>query len=155
LKVESDQEAMNGMGEQWIRECNTFLEQIRESIAMGSPDRLDLVRSMHRALFAINHSILGWLQYVNNPDVMSRFTRDELNEISDALNKFAETFIVHDIEVTKKGMEKAVVDLVDEDEVELGSVSEPEGRIRGPVHEPVECRFSILRCRPIIIVVIR
>jgi hypothetical protein len=115
LKVESDQEAMNGMGEQWIRECNTFLEQIRESIAMGSPDRLDLVRSMHRALFAINHSILGWLQYVNNPDVMSRFTRDELNEISDALNKFAETFIVHDIEVTKKGMEKGLGEFREED----------------------------------------
>jgi len=103
------------MGEQWIRECNTFLEQIRESIAMGSPDRLDLVRSMHRALFAINHSILGWLQYVNNPDVMSRFTRDELNEISDALNKFAETFIVHDIEVTKKGMEKGLGEFREED----------------------------------------
>jgi hypothetical protein len=103
------------MGEQWIRECNAFLEQIRESMALGSPDRLDLVRSMHRALFAINHSILGWLQYVNNPDVMSRFTRDELNEISDSLNKFAEAFIVHDVEVTKRGMEKGLGEFREED----------------------------------------
>jgi hypothetical protein len=46
---------------------------------------------------------------------MSRFTRDELNEISDALNKFAETFIVHDIEVTKRGMEKGLGEFREED----------------------------------------
>ncbi len=104
------------MGEQWIRECNSFLEQIRESMALDDPDRLDLVRSMQRALVAINHSILGWLQYVNNPDIMSRFDRDELKEISDALNKFAETFIEHDIEVTKKGMEKGLSELKQREE---------------------------------------
>lgn len=105
------------MAEQWIRECSAFLEQVRESMEMEKPDRLALVRSIHRALFAINHSILGWLQYVNNPDIMSRFTRDELNEISNALNKFAEAFIEHDIEVTKKGIEKGLreVDEADED----------------------------------------
>ncbi len=106
------------MGEQWIMECNAFLGQIRESMALDTPDRLDLVRSMHRALVAINHSILGWLQYVNNPDIMSRFDRDELEEISGAINKFAETFIEHDIEVTKKGMAKGLSELKQQQEEE-------------------------------------
>lgn len=103
------------MGERWIRECNAFLEQIRESTSMESPDRLALVRSMHRALFAINHSILGWIQYVNNPDIMTKFDREELNEISDALNKFAEAFIEHDIEVTKRGLEKGLGEVREEE----------------------------------------
>ncbi len=94
------------MGEQWINECKQYLAQVQESMRGESPDRLALVKSMHRALFAINHSILGWLQYVNNPDVMTKFNRDELHEISDTLAKFAEAFIEHDIEVTQKGMER-------------------------------------------------
>lgn len=104
------------MGEPWIRECNALLEQIRESMTLEEPDRLALVRSMHRALFAINHSIMGWIQYVNNPDIMSKFDRDELNDISDILNKFAESFIEHDIEVTKKGVGKGLMEEKQEDE---------------------------------------
>jgi hypothetical protein len=96
------------MSEPWIRECNEFLKQVRESMTLEDADRLALVRSINRALHAVNHSILGWFQYVNNPDIMSRFDREELNEISDALNKFAESFIEHDIEVTKKSMEKGL-----------------------------------------------
>lgn len=116
MKVGPRDGAVEKMGERWIRECNSFLEQIRESMVMDSPDRLALVRSMHRALFAINHSILGWIQYVNNPDIMSRFTREELNEISESLNKFAEAFIEHDIEVTKRGIEKGLGEAKEEDE---------------------------------------
>ena len=96
------------MGEQWIKECREYLAQVRESMSGETPNRLPLVKHMHRALFAINHSILGWRQYVNNPDIMSMFDRDELNEISDNLNKFAEAFIVHDIEVTQKGLQKGL-----------------------------------------------
>lgn len=104
------------MGEKWIQECNEFLEQIGESKAVERPDRLELVRSMQRALLAINHSILGWVQYVNNPDIMSRFDREELYEISEDLNKFAEAFIEHDIEVTRKGMKKGLSELKREGE---------------------------------------
>ena len=92
------------MSEQWIRECKEFLSRIRGSMKIEDPDRLELVTAMHRALLAVNHSILGWFQYVNNPDIMSRFDRDELTEISETLNKFAESFIEHDIQVTERGM---------------------------------------------------
>lgn len=98
------------MGEKWIRECKEFLERIKESKGAENPDRLELVKTINKALFAINHSILGWVQYVNNPDIMSRFDWKELNEISEALNKFAEAIIEHDIEVTRKGMEKGLAE---------------------------------------------
>jgi hypothetical protein len=109
------------MGEQWIDECNRYLEQIKASLIKDNPDRLDLVRSMHRAILSINHSIFGWLQYVNNPDIMSRFNQEELHEISDTLNKFAEAFIEHDIKVTKKGLEKGLKEIKQEQEKEKQS----------------------------------
>lgn len=94
------------MGERWIQECTEHLKQIREAVTSETPDRLDLVKSMHVALLALNHSVWGWLQYVNNPDVMGTFTHEELNEINGFLNKFAEEFIEYDIKVTKAGMKK-------------------------------------------------
>ena len=102
------------MGEEWIKECNEYLALIKESMDVESPDRLALVRSMHRALLALNHSILGWFQYVNNPDIMSMFDIDELTGISGNLNKFAEEFIEHDIEITQKGIKKGLEDTKEE-----------------------------------------
>ena len=102
------------MGERWIRECEEFLRQIRENRMAENPDRLDLVRSMHVALLALNHSVIGWLQYVNNPDIMGKFTLEELREMSQYLNKFAEDFIEYDIKVTKAGMEKGLRELEEE-----------------------------------------
>ncbi len=95
------------MGEQWIEECNEYLKRIRERTA-EDPDRLEVVRSMHMALMAINHSTLGWLQYVNNPDIMSLFDLEELSEIQRTMNEFAEAYILNDIEVTRKGMHKGM-----------------------------------------------
>lgn len=96
------------MGEHWINECVEYLRQIREAQSADNPDRLELVRTMNVALLGLNHSVWGWLQYVNNPDIMSNFPRDELGEISQILNKFAEEFIDYDVKVTKAGMEKGL-----------------------------------------------
>jgi len=96
------------MGERWIKECAEHLEQISKALSVENSDRLDLVKSMHITLLALNHSVWGWLQYVNNPDIMGKFKRDELNEISDYLNKFAQDFIKYDIKVTKLGMKKGM-----------------------------------------------
>jgi hypothetical protein len=104
------------MGEQWVNECKQYLVQVQESMSDENPDRLALVKSMHRTLFAINHSILGWFQYVNNPDIMTKFNRDELHEISDTLAKFAEALIEHDIEVTQTGMKRGLEEGKSEEE---------------------------------------
>ncbi|MGD2200348.1 MAG: DUF2153 family protein [Candidatus Bathyarchaeota archaeon] len=96
------------MGESWSEECKEFLKQIKESAETEDPDRLELVRSMHTALLAINHSTLGWFQYVNNPEVMNTFDRKELNEILITLNELAEAYLLHDIEVTEKSLHKGL-----------------------------------------------
>ena len=96
------------MGENWIEKCNGYLEQIRNALNLEEPDRLESVKSMHLALIAINNSVLGWLQYVNNPEVMTLFDSTELHEINIALNRFAKEFIENDIKVTRKGMEKGL-----------------------------------------------
>ena len=99
------------MGERWIQECTEYLKQIRGALAAEESDRLDLVRTMHGTLLALNHSVLGWLQYVNNPGIMGEFTRDELSEINDNMNKFADEFIEYDIKVTKAGMAKGLSEM--------------------------------------------
>ena len=104
------------MGEQWIHECTEYLRQVREALSTEDPDRLDLVRIMHAALIALNHSLLGWLQYVNNPDIMGKFNREELSEISEFLNKFAEDFIEYDIKVTKVGVAKGLSEIKQREE---------------------------------------
>jgi hypothetical protein len=71
-------------------------------------DRLQLVTVMYKALMAVNHSVLEWFQYVNNPDIMSMFDVEELTEITETMNKFAEAFVSHDIEVTEKGIVKGL-----------------------------------------------
>jgi hypothetical protein len=99
---------VNILSEQWIRECNELLEEIQASMKVENADRLQLVTTMHRALTAVNHSVLGWFQYVHNPDIMSMFDKEELTEITRTLNKLAEAFVTHDIEVTEKGMVKGL-----------------------------------------------
>lgn len=106
------------VGERWIRACKEFLRQIRENKLVENPDRLDLVRSMHVALLALNHSVIGWLQYVNNPDIMGKFTLEELIEMSGFLSKFTEEFIEYDMKVTKVGMEKGLREMGEEREEE-------------------------------------
>ena len=96
------------MSEQWIRECNELLQEIRASMKVENVDRLQLVTVMYKALMAVNHSVLGWFQYVNNPDIMSMFDVEELAEITETMNKFAEAFVSHDIEITEKGMVKGL-----------------------------------------------
>jgi hypothetical protein len=96
------------MGERWIQECMDYLEQIGKNQAAEGTDRLELVRSMQVALLGLNHSVWGWLQYVNNPDIMGKFTREELSEINDHLNRAAAEFIEYDVKITKSGMEKGL-----------------------------------------------
>ncbi|MBS7630225.1 DUF2153 family protein [Candidatus Bathyarchaeota archaeon] len=104
------------MGERWIQECNDYLKQIKEALSTESPDRLDLVRAMYVSLLALSHSVWGWLQYVNNPEIMGKFSLSELNEVNSTLGKFTLEFLEYDIKATKMGMEKGLRRMVREGE---------------------------------------
>jgi len=94
--------------EGWIQECRQYLKVLAELVTAKDRDRLDLVRSMRTSLSALNHSLWGWIQYVNNPDIMGKFTREELEEMDKIVNEFARNFIDYDIKITQLGTKKGL-----------------------------------------------
>lgn len=99
------------MGENWIRDCQQYLKRLEELASAKDRDRLDLVRSMRTALSAINHSLVGWIQYVNNPDIMGKFTKEELEEMDKTLKEFTKGFIEYDIKTTQLGAKKGLEEI--------------------------------------------
>ncbi|MCD6529717.1 DUF2153 family protein [Candidatus Bathyarchaeota archaeon] len=96
------------MGEKWIEGSERILEQIRRIEEAEDRDRLDCVRDIRFLLGALNRSLIGWIQWVSNPDVMARFTREELDSIARRISEFTRLFIEYDIEATKAGIEKSL-----------------------------------------------
>ena len=96
------------MSERWIQSSMKILNQISELEKVKDKDRLEYVRSIRFMIGALNRSLIGWIQWVNNPDVMSKFTEEELKSIDKKLSEFVSSFIKYDIEVTKIGAEKGL-----------------------------------------------
>ena len=96
------------MSQGWVETCQRILEQIQRMSQKKEKDRLDLIQSMRFSLYALHRSILGWLNWVNNPDIMVTFSQDELEEMNKKLTEFITEFIKYDIEVTKKGASKSM-----------------------------------------------
>jgi hypothetical protein len=97
------------MSEGWTETCTRILEQIEKMAEKKDKDRLDIVQSMRFSLYALHRSILGWLNWVNNPDIMVSFNPEELEAMNKKIIGFIEDFIKYDIEVTQKGEGKTVV----------------------------------------------
>lgn len=96
------------MSEGWLQECRQYLKMLDEMSGAKDQDRLDLVRSMRTSLSAINHSLWGWIQYVNNPDIMGKFTKEELEEMNQTLRDFTRNFIEYDVKITQVGTQKGL-----------------------------------------------
>lgn len=97
------------MSEGWIRASERTLERIRRLLERKDMDRLELVQSMRFILLALHRSLLGWMNWVNNPDIMVSFDKEELAEMNKRLGEFVQEFIKYDIEVTKQGARKSGV----------------------------------------------
>ena len=95
------------MSEGWIQASERALEQIRRLLERKDMDRLELVQSMRFVLMALHRSLLGWMNWVNNPDIMVSFNREELAEMNKRLAEFVQDFIKYDIEVTRQGARKS------------------------------------------------
>jgi hypothetical protein len=95
------------LSEGWIQASERALEQIRRLLERKDMDRLELVQSMRFILMALHRSLLGWMNWVNNPDIMVSFNREELAEMNRRLAEFVQDFIKYDIEVTKQGARKS------------------------------------------------
>ncbi|HUS78982.1 MAG TPA: DUF2153 family protein [Patescibacteria group bacterium] len=96
------------MQQNWTQRSEKTLEQIRERMEKTDQDRLELVRVMRFAFGALGQSLGGWMQWINSPEVMSTFTREELDEMARNITEMVEKFVAFDIEVTNQGMNKGL-----------------------------------------------
>jgi len=94
------------LSEGWIQVSEKILDQIKRLEEAKERDRLELVRSIRFMLSALQNSLLGWMQWVNNPDVMTKFTKEDLEKMNKKLSEFTRSFIEYDLEATKLGAQK-------------------------------------------------
>jgi len=96
------------LSEEWIKGAEKILDQIRRLEQAKERDRLELVRSMRFMLSALHRSLLGWMHWVNNPDMMTRFRQEDLEKMDKKLSEFARSFIQYDLEATKLGAQRGL-----------------------------------------------
>ena len=96
------------MSEKWIQISEKILDQIKSLEDAKQRDRLELVRSMHFMLSALQRSLLGWMQWVTTPDIMARFTHSDLEGMNKKLTVLTSSFIEYDLEATKLGAKRGL-----------------------------------------------
>jgi hypothetical protein len=90
------------MSEKWIAESQKFLNTIEKLQEKADRDRLEVINTMLFTLSALDRSLKGWRQWIQNLGFMSRFTVDELVDMEAELVKRVRPFIEYDIDVTKQ-----------------------------------------------------
>ena len=88
---------------EWINASKKMLEKIKLAEEEKDRDRLELVKSTLFLVRVLQRSMWGWMQWLNNADVMARFSQEELEKINKRLSEFTRSFIDYDLEVTKLG----------------------------------------------------
>jgi len=96
------------MNQNWIQRSEDTLKQLRQLTKTPDQDRLDLVRVMRYAFGALGQSLAGWMQWINSPEIMSNFTRDELEEMTKTITGMVEGVIEYDLKITEEGMRKGL-----------------------------------------------
>ena len=107
---------METLNVNWVERSQKTLEQLRMLRAKKDPDRLDQVRTMRFGFITLGQSLAGWMQWVNSPEVMANFTKEELEEMGGKLLDMVENWIEYDIDVTDEGMRKGVEKQRDQDQ---------------------------------------
>ena len=88
------------MSNRWIQECERLLDQMKKLSATEGKDRLEVVRTMSFILYSLQRSVSGWLEWIDNLDIMTSFSFEELQEINKKLAEMTEAFVDYDIKVT-------------------------------------------------------
>jgi hypothetical protein len=96
------------MSDRWIQVSKNILDQMEKLKETEGKDRLELVSSMRFAIRALEMSLAGWKGWVNNPDVMTKFTEEELRRMNKKLSEFTQSFLKYDMKVTAMGAQKGL-----------------------------------------------
>lgn len=84
----------------WAQDCEKILDRIKKSAKVEGQDRLDMVRMVRFSLFALQRSMTGWMEWANNPDIMAKFSLEELKEINKNLAELVCAFVEYDAKIT-------------------------------------------------------
>jgi len=106
------------MSEKWVQDCKKILNEIKKIAEDGEKDRLDVVRAVRFTLFALQRSVAGWIEWVNNPDIMATFSIEELGEINKTLSELTRPFIEYDAKITGNSQRALTAPEANEDSAE-------------------------------------
>ena len=87
------------MAGKWTQDCERILNKIKSAEVKGK-DRLDMVRTIRFTLFALQRSVTGWMEWVDNPDIMTKFSLEELRKINKNLAELVCNFVEYDAKTT-------------------------------------------------------
>ena len=96
------------MSEGWIRVSERILNQLKHLEDTKDKDRLELVRSLRFVLSVLQRSLIGWTQWVGNPEIMTIFSQDDLEKMIKTLSEFTRSFVEYDLEMTSLGVKKGL-----------------------------------------------
>lgn len=96
------------LSERWIQVSEKIIEQLSRLEDTKDKDRLELVRSLRFILSVLQRSTLGWTQWVNNPDIMTIFSQNDMEEMTKTLAAFARSFVEYDLKITSLGAKKGL-----------------------------------------------
>lgn len=96
------------MSERWIQVSERIIEQLNRLEDVKDKDRLELVRALRFVLGVLQRSLLGWTQWVNNPDIMTIFSQKDLEKMTKKLAEFTCSFVKYDLEMTSLGVKKGL-----------------------------------------------
>ena len=96
------------LSESWTKVSERLIDQLKRIEKAKNKDRLELVRSLRFIFSVLQRSTVGWSQWVNNPDIMTIFSQDDLENMTKKLSVFTRSFIEYDLEITGLGVKKGL-----------------------------------------------
>lgn len=91
-----------------MRVSEKILVQLKRLEETEGKDRLELVRSLRFVLSVLQRSLIGWTQWVNNPDIMTIFSQKDMEKMTKKLSEFTRSFVKYDLEMTSLGAKKGL-----------------------------------------------
>jgi len=96
------------LSEGWIRVSERILDQLKRLEDTKDKDRLELVKSLRFVLSVLQRSLIGWTQWVGNPDIMTIFSQEDLETMTKTLSEFTRSFVEYDLKMTSLGVKKGL-----------------------------------------------